>query len=169
MIEIEAIGLDKLVRNLSTIPIQQFLRDLMRGAEAMVDMFYASQSMSGNINYTTKVTANKNTATLTVSGEDVGFLEFGAGLSTEPDVFVSQVDYPVGVGSYSVLHRGQFANTMFSYWVYRIDGKPVWFNSLTPTHGMQAAFELLRTEIGDYLHDRIMQYIWDGYISSRQG
>ena len=160
---IESEGLDRLVQNISTIPIQRFLRDIMSSAEAMVDMFYAPYADTGNTSYRTKVTSSKNTATLTVSGEDVGFLEFGAGFGVSLDEFALQVPYFVSPGSYSIYNGREFIEKGFWYYA------KVRYDAIPATHGMQAALDLVRTEIQTYLHDRIMQYIWNGFISSRTG
>ena len=161
MIEIEVDGFDqfeKVYQRLATIPIQKALRELMREAKKIVQEDYALHAFSGNTDYAVTYHTSKTSATLTVRGGDVGFLEFGAGVSVSGDEFEDQVPYPVGVGSYSVTHRGMFANTMFNFWYY----DNVQYHGIVPTHGMQDALNFLRLEIRNYLIMRISEWIENG-------
>lgn len=161
MIEIEIEGfdyLDTFVKNLDSMPIRKFLGDMMKDAKKIVQTAYSLQSFSGNTEYTASYRTTENSATLTVRGADVGFLEFGVGVSVSGDDFTDQVPFPVGVGSYSVEHRGQFANTMFSFWYY----DRTRYHGIIATHGMQEALDYLRTEVRDYLIKRIASWIVNG-------
>lgn len=150
--------LDAFVKNLDTIPIRKFLGDMMKGAKKIVQQAYSLHSFSGNTDFRVSYRTTKDSATLTVRGADVGFLEFGAGVSTSGDEFEDQVPYPVGVGSYSVEHRGQFANTMFSFWYY----DRTRYHGIVATHGMQEALDTLRLDVRDYLIKRIASWIVNG-------
>lgn len=159
VIEIE--GLDEYQDRLSTIPVSDFLYALMDEAWGVVQAAYATQIDVGNGDYTISIDKGTNYATLIVSGEDVGFLEFGAGIATSADSFASQVGFDVSRGSYSIQHLGQYARTGFSFWYY--DGNR-YGNSeddwlVLPTFGMQKAWDLARAKVAEIVVKRIVEYL----------
>lgn len=161
MIEIDVTydDLDKLINKLERIPIRQYLKNLMMGAKKIVQAAYESQVFTGNEVFTASVRTTPLTATLTVRGEDVGFLEFGAGLATEWDEFASQVPYSVAPGSYSIWHgekMGQFARTGLNFWYYQ----RVKYNAIPPTKGMQEAWETLQEIGGKYIKEQIEAWLF---------
>ena len=155
-IEVDIEELIVLRRNLATIPIRDFLKDLMKEAKQIVQSAYRTQG-SGNANFKVSYrTTKKNTATLTVSGSDVGFLEFGAGVGTEPDDFVDEVDFPVVAGSYSLEHGKFFSN--LGFWYYQ----KVRYEEITATHGMQQALDYLRIHFVEEMRKKILNWIING-------
>lgn len=170
-IEVEGMDyLDMLVKNLKTIPMQKFFREIMTEAKKDVIADYSKVvgfsglgggSGSGNKDFTASVSTTKTGATLTVRGKDVGFIEFGAGLYTTWDEFAEQVPYSVAVGSYSIWHgseMGQFARSGFNFWYYD-DQK---FTGLVPSQGMQHALDKLRHDMKDRIRKRIAEWIVNG-------
>ena len=161
-ITITVSGIDEIVNNLTTIPIGSILADLMENAKITVDTAYASQinlgtgKTEGNDGYTSFVTNTENSATLIVAGEDVGFLEFGAGIFTSPDEFAEQVGFPVSVGSYSAEHMGMFQEKGFWWW------NKTQYAGIFPTYGMHEALERARKEINENIVGRITWYIENG-------
>lgn len=158
-ITISVSGIDEIVRNLTTIPIGKILAELMEQAKITVDIAYASQinlgtgKTEGNKQYSSFVSNTENSATLTVSGSDVGFLEFGAGIFTSPDEFAEQVGFPVSVGSYSAEHMGMFQEKGFWWW------NKTQYAGIFPTHGMHEALERARKEINENIVNKIAWYI----------
>lgn len=158
-ITISVSGIDEIVRNLTTIPIGKILAELMEQAKITVDIAYASQinlgtgKTEGNKKYSSFVSNTENSATLTVSGSDVGFLEFGAGIFTSPDEFAEQVGFPVSVGSYSAEHMGMFQEKGFWWW------NKTQYAGIFPTHGMHEALERARKEINENIVNKIAWYI----------
>lgn len=160
-VEVSFDYLDMLVKRLDTIPVRKFLKDLMLDAKKMVIKAYGSQPFSGNEDFTATVRTTPMSATLTVRGEDVGFLEFGAGLATEWDEFASKVPYSVAPGSYSMWHgekMGQFARTGLNFWYY----ERVKYTAIAPTRGMQYTLDELRRTITDYMRKRIASWLVNG-------
>lgn len=53
------------------------------------------------------------------SGEDIYFIEFGAGYGVDTDnPFVEQANVEVSIGSYSREHEGMFEKTGYKYWFW---------------------------------------------------
>ena len=153
-----------LVKRLDTIPVRKFLKDLMLDAKKMVIKAYGSQPFSGNEDFTATVRTTPMSATLTVRGADVGFLEFGAGLSTDPmNEFATQVPYPVYLGSYSDESHGMYQRTHYMFWIWTNgDGRKTEYNGIDATRGMQHTLEELRRTIKDYMRQRIASWLVNG-------
>ena len=84
-------------------PIKEGIYEVMQEAEDIVLTKYSLQG-NGNDDYVTSIEELPNGYVLTASGEDVGFLEFGAGVFTEADEFADEVGYPVTPWSWSESH-----------------------------------------------------------------
>ena len=93
----------------------------------------AYSSGDTNDEFDISVSHDGNTHTITASGKQVGFLEWGAGIGTDPDELVSEVSYEVYDGSYSKAHNGPYFRK--GYWTR--DGRRL--IGLIPTHGMKMA------------------------------
>ena len=163
-VEVSFDYLDMLVKRLDTIPVRKFLKDLMMGAKQMVIEAYSSQPFEGNTDFTASVRTTETTATLTVRGKDVGFLEFGAGLGTDPmNEFAEQVPYSVYLGSYSDESHGMYQRTHYMFWIWTNgDGRKTEYNGIDATRGMQHALEELRRTIKDYMRQRIASWLVNG-------
>ena len=150
--------LDQIVKNLETIPIRKILRQVMGEARKFVIKEYQAQADANNTDFTAFVRTQGNSATLTVKGEDVGFIEFGAGVGTAPDEFADQVEYFVYDGSYSDSRNGMYKRTKYKFWIYG----GVQYSGITATHGMQQALDELRMFGMDYIRERIASWIVNG-------
>ena len=161
-IEVQADELDGVIRNLETLPLRKFLKDIMNDARAEVREAYDSQGMSGNEKYKTIVrTTAKNTATLTARGEDVGFLEFGAGFGTVSDEFATQAGYEIYPGSFSIHNQQMFARR--GYWTF--DGAE--YRGIMATHGMQRALDYLRRNYANDMSRKIQEWLWKGVTGGK--
>ena len=155
-IEFDMTHFDYIVKNIESMPIRDFLRDLMKEAKQIVTTAYSSQG-AGNTDFKASIrTTKNNTATLTVRGEDVGFLEFGAGVDVSLDDFTDQVDFFVSPGSYSIFNARSFIDKGF--WVYA----KVWYKGIPSTKGMQQALDYLRDNILPYMRKRIASWLVNG-------
>lgn len=158
-------GFDELITKLDNADslFSQALADigqLMLEAEQIVVTKYSLQG-NGNTDYKTNVKPIENGWQLTVSGDDVGFLEFGAGVFVNANnEFVQEVDYPVKSGSWSVSHEHSsnpnaryFAKNGFWWW------SNIRYTGLSPTRGMQEALNHIRDNVLQVLEKRIDEWI----------
>lgn len=157
-------GIDELLaklKNASNVEemILDDIRDLMKEAEQIVTTKYSLQG-NGNDDFTTSVSKIPNGWELSVSGDDVGFLEFGAGVFTEANEFAEEVSYPVEPGSWSESHEHSsnpnaryFAKNGFWWW------SNIRYTGLYPTRGMQEAAEHIRQNILSVIEQRINEWI----------
>lgn len=124
-------------------PMNRANEELMQMATSIVENSYASQGI-GNEDYTVTAEHTEHGFKIIATGEDVGFLEFGAGVLTEPNnEFVSEVPFPVYEGSWSETHSGIFAKNKF--WFYA--GSP--YTGRPATRGMQRALDYIRNNALD--------------------
>lgn len=105
------------------------------------------QGGQGNTHYTVTVERITNGYKVVANGEDVGFLEFGAGANTIANTFISQVPYPVNDGSYSREHEGQYSK--MGFWYYN-DEKLI---GVPPTHGMYNALVQMQSRANDIIRE----------------
>ena len=157
-IVIDTRELDELASLISSLPVSDFLAELIERAERIVNFQYSAQFLAENVNYSTHITKGKDSATLTVSGADVGFLEFGAGIGVQPNEFAEEVTFPVYRGSYSDESGGMYQRTHYTFWVWHKQS----FNGIPATGGMQKALDNLRNSILDYMRKRIISYLNNG-------
>lgn len=136
-------------------PIKEAIYMAMQEAENLVLNAYRFQSVGKNDDYYTKIEEIPNGYTLTASGEDVGFLEFGVGIMTTPDEFADEVSFPVYVGSYSEANQGQFMKSGYRFWWF---GKSR-YTGLLPTRGMQRALDYLMDNITSIIEEKINEWI----------
>lgn len=139
--------------------IHQAIHEAIKEAENIVLDAYDSQSDVGNNDYKTAVEEMPNGYKLTVSGTDVGFLEFGAGWGVMTDEFEEQADYDVAVGSYSDIEMGQFFRTGHRFWWYVDGGQKQFFRYISPTRGMQRALDYLRSNLASIVKEKIDEWI----------
>lgn len=149
---------------LNKLPAGNFLRELMREAEKEVKRAYVSQTMltMGNDDFTTTVTKYRNSATLKVSGSSVGFLEFGAGIGTSPDIFADEVGYDVSMGSYSEAVHGMYSQTGYRFWIWN----QATFNYVPATHGMEKALTFLVQHINEFMRQKILEWLWKDFAAN---
>lgn len=79
----------------------------------------------------------KNGFRIVASGETIGFLEFGAGSATSPDIFEQEVSYEVAPGSYSKSADGSGEYAATGKWHFG----GVEYQFVAPSHGMYQAYE----------------------------
>lgn len=147
--------------NLET-PMLNACRELIEMAEGIVIARYSISyaSSNGNDDFTTHIEPIENGYRLVASGEDVGFLEFGAGVFTEADEFAEQVDFPVYPGSWSELqphsdnpNARYFAKNGFWWWSnFRYTG-------LIATRGMQRALDEIRSQADAIARKKIEEWL----------
>ena len=135
------------------IPMKELCRELCELAVDVVERKYSVRSGSGNTDFHTEIEELPNGYRMSVSGEDVGFLEFGAGVFTEPDEFANQVGYSIYPGSWSEEHSKAFADRGF--WLYR--GIP--YTGISPSHGMHEAYEEILNEFDERAKAKIEAWI----------
>ena len=137
-------------------PIMEGLREVIDEAEEIATYLYTTQVgenewdsslESGNADFHAEIIEMPNGYTLRMSGEDVGFLEFGAGVLTTEDEFAQEVGYDVSPWSYSGNDRG------FWRWKHKR------YTGLTPTRGMQAALDYIRDHVVDVVQRKIDEWI----------
>ena len=133
--------------------------DLINIARTVVISRYSLQG-NGNDDFTTFVEPITNGYKLTVSGKDVGFLEFGAGVFTEADEFAAQVDYPIYPGSYSELNTHSdnpnaryFAKNGFWWW------SNIRYTGLIATRGMQRALDEIQVQADAVVKRKIDEWL----------
>ena len=86
----------------------------------------------------------RNGFKIVASGENIGFLEFGAGTMTNADMFAQEVSYEVSPGSWSRTEgSGEFART--GKWHF--GGKE--YEYVMPRHGMANAYESISLQAAD--------------------
>ncbi len=120
---------------------------------------YGGVLQPGNDSYQVYTEESENGASIVASGHDVGFLEFGAGLTVdESNQFVAVVPFGVYPGSWSETHEKQF--TSKGYWRF-MDGDTLSerITSLSPSRGMNQALDYVTEEaerrVKDYVSKRI--------------
>lgn len=142
------------------------IKELMLEAQERAERKYALQR-NGNFNYTASVEWIPNGWKLTMSGEDVGFLEFGAGVFTDDsNPFANEVDFPVVPGSWSASHEHSanpnaryFAKNGFWWWYNPDVHESVRYTGLYPTRGMLSAVDYVRDNIVQRITERINAWI----------
>lgn len=158
-IVVEFDGYEQLLKQISFIPFGDFLKEIMNMAREEVKTAYSQQFTIGSgRDFHTQVRKTKNAATLTVYGEDVGFLEFGAGAGTSPDVFAEEVGYDVHRGSYSEVVHGMYEKTGYSYWIWNRTE----YTEIPATHGMEQALIFLNNHIGEFIREKINDWLSKG-------
>lgn len=95
---------------------------------------------SGNFDYDITIEKQDGGYMVSAFGEQVGFLEFGAGDSATENPFANDVSYDVYPGSYSELGAGHYAEKGYWYW------KRIYYKSVTPTAGMFKAYQRIQEE-----------------------
>lgn len=163
-VNVQIIGLEELTDKLDRLgSLEQAISDacyeLMEDAEDIVLRWYGMQG-NGNTDYTTTVERVPGGATLIASGEDIGFLEFGAGVFTEADEFASQVGYPVQAWSWSDSHmHSTNPNARYGskngFWWY----SGIRYTGLAPMRGMQHALDHIRNEVENKIRGKIEEWI----------
>lgn len=140
-------------------PMIEACRELVETAALTVLARYSMMSQRGNSDFHTSIEPIENGYKLTVSGEDVGFLEFGAGVFTDDqNEFVNQVGFPVYPGSWSESHPHSpnsryFAKNGFWWWSdYRYSG-------LIATRGMQSALDKVRLQAEEVVKRKIDEWL----------
>lgn len=144
--------LDK-VQNLNE-PLKEACRELCEMAEMVVEHRYSMFTESGNDDFYTEIEELPFGYRLTVSGEDVGFLEFGTGIFASSDEFAEQVSYDIAPGSWSDTHARQFREGHW-YWYYRGVATP----GSPPTRGMHVALEEVRNNIDEIVKRKVDEWI----------
>lgn len=164
-ITVEISGLDAAMEVLERVsnlerPMMEACRELIEMARNIVLTRYSYQGISGNYDYQTSIEPIDNGYRLVVSGEDVGFLEFGAGVFTEADEFASQVDFPVYPGSYSEQaehsenpNARYFAKNGFWWW------SNIRYTGLIATRGMQRALDEVRLQADEVAKRKISEWL----------
>ena len=157
----DAIGLMEKARDIEK-PLLEACRELVEIARGVVEARYGISyaSVNGNKDFHTSIVPIQHGYRLTVSGEDVGFLEFGAGVFTEADEFAAEVGYPVYPGSWSELNSHSdnpnaryFAKNGFWWWNnFRYTG-------LIATRGMQKALDETRIQANEVVRRKIDEWL----------
>lgn len=158
-------GIDDVLAKLKKVEtvdkaLKEVCLELLQEAEQIVITKYGLRGSEGNDDFTTDIRMEQNGGTLYISGEDVGFLEFGAGVFTEPNEFTSEVDYPVYPGSWSESHPHSenpnaryFAKNGFWWW------SNVRYTGLSPTRGAMTALEHIRNTVDEAVQKKVNEWI----------
>ena len=145
--------LDKL--NRIDEPMQELCRELCEMAQGVVESKYSTWgSASGNTDFRTEIEKTPDGYRLIASGEDIGFLEFGAGAFTDADEFADQVGYAIYPGSWSE-SEGTRAYADRGFWLYH----NVHYTGITPSRGMHYALEEILNEIEERAKEKIEQWL----------
>lgn len=140
-------------------PILEGILEVLKEAERIVTTRYSLQG-NGNEDFVTDIEEIPNGYMLTVSGEDVGFLEFGAGVFTEADEFADEVGFPVAPWSWSESHpHSENPNARYGakngFWWYN----NIRYTGLAPMRGMQQALDHVRNTIQGVIERKIAEWI----------
>lgn len=140
-------------------PILEGILEVLQEAERIVSTRYSLQG-NGNEDFVTDIEEIPNGYMLTVSGEDVGFLEFGAGVFTEADEFADEVGFPVAPWSWSESHpHSENPNARYGakngFWWYN----NIRYTGLAPMRGMQQALDHVRNTIQGVIERKIAEWI----------
>lgn len=140
-------------------PILEGILEVLKEAERIVSTRYSLQG-NGNEDFVTDIEEIPNGYMLTVSGEDVGFLEFGAGVFTEADEFADEVGFPVAPWSWSESHpHSENPNARYGakngFWWYN----NIRYTGLAPMRGMQQALDHVRNTIQGVIERKIAEWI----------
>ena len=152
-------GIDEVFAKLGKIeqidkPVLDGILEALKVADDIVTAAYLSQG-EGNGDFTTDIEEIPNGYVLIAEGEDVGFLEFGAGIYTMKDEFAQDVPFPVYSGSWSDEHGGVFNASNHQYWFY--GGQR--YEGIFPTRGMQEALDYLRNNLQGIIERKITEWI----------
>ena len=152
-------GLDEVYAKLEKVKnvheaVLEGIREVLEEASNIVRQAYAMQG-GDNTDFYTEINMQPTGGTLRIYGDDVGFLEFGAGTTVATsDVFASEVDYEVYSGSWSVQDSGQFAK--HGYWYYKHN---VRYQYLFPTRGAEKALNHILNTLEKKIEEKISQWI----------
>lgn len=151
-------GLDETMASLERLnrlhdALVEACRELCEKAEQVVIRRYSLFPESGNDEFETIVEDIPNGCRLVVTGEDIGFLEFGTGIYASADEFADTVDYEVAPGSWSDLHSQQFREGHW-YWYFRGEAT----EGMPPTRGMHQAYEEIANSIDEVVKRKIEEW-----------
>lgn len=141
-------------------PILDGILKALQEAERIVSTKYSLRVVEGNSDFTTDIEEIPNGYMLIASGEDVGFLEFGAGVFTEANEFANEVGYPVAPWSWSESHpHSENPNARYGakngFWWWN----NIRYTGLAPTRGMQEALDYIRNNVQKIIEDKIIKWI----------
>ena len=149
----------ELLCRLQHMDLTELCKELADEGADVCSQAYSGVLQPGNDSYQVYSETIENGARIVATGHDVGFLEFGAGLTVdESDTFAALVPYAVHPGSWSEEHEKQF--TSKGYWRF-MDGDKLSerITSLSPTRGMNQALDYVTDEaerrVKDYVSKRI--------------
>ena len=152
-------GIDDVLAKLKKVSevdeaIKAAILTLLQEAEKIVLQAYALQG-GGNADFHTDIQMGENSGVLYISGEDVGFLEFGAGTTVATsDEFVQEVGYEVYSGSWSIQHEGQFYKR--GYWYWKRNAR---YQYLFPTRGAEKALNYIRNHWREVVEKKVNEWI----------
>ena len=157
---VEITGIEEAIEKLDrlkdlNVPIKQGIYEVVKEAENIVWWAYntGGYGHDEHTGFEITVEENDNGYTLKAFGEDVGFLEFGAGIGVDPDEFASEVDFSVTPGSWSeTLGTGQFARKG-SWWH---NGN--YYTWIMATRGMQQALDYIRDNVAQRIQEKITEW-----------
>ena len=161
ILNFELHSIDSLIKNLESVPSVKIMRKPMNTAKNKCVKAYAKGATDGNTDYSVRVYGSqaKNYVKLTASGEDVGFLEFGAGATVATDdPFVEQVGYTVDSASWSATHPSTNPHTVkywsHGYWLWgETRDSQIPYTEIEPTLGMQQALDHMnRQGLNEIIH-----------------
>ena len=157
-------GIDEVIAKLGKVeeiekPILEGIYKVVEKAEETVLTKYSLQG-NGNGDYVTAIAEIPNGYSLTVSGEDVGFIEFGAGVFTEANEFANEVGFPVAPWSWSESHpHSENPNARYGatdgFWWYN----NIRYTGLAPMRGMQSALDDARNTVTSVVEEKINKWI----------
>lgn len=124
---------------------------LAEGAKQVADIGFGMSDQFGNYDYTVTVESNDDGSIVIASGDDVLFLEFGAGKGTDPsDIMVRDTEVPIVEGSWSK-ERGTGEFARYGSWHYKKNH----FYLLEPTNAMQHAYDWIQQNGEQILREEI--------------
>ena len=151
--------LDTLEKVKDTTWMQEACEELAeRGAE-IVRTKYSLQG-NGNDDFNVYTRPIEDGYAIVADGEDIGFLEFGAGVFTEEDDFASEVDFDVYPGSWSESHEhSENPNARYfaknGFWWYR----GIRYTGLVPKRGMQEALDWITVNYKEVIDRKFNEWI----------
>ena len=153
-------GIEEAIANLDRLkdihePAKQALYEVIKEAEDIVRAAYSAGGYGHDEHTGFEITVEENEDgyTLRAFGEDVGFLEFGAGIGVDPDEFADEVDFNVTPGSWSeTLGTGKFAK--HGFWWHNGN----YYTWIMATRGMQQALDYIRNNVVQRIQEKITEW-----------
>lgn len=118
-------------------------------AVSVANKNFSNAVFFGNDDYSVSKVRTQYGWSVVASGEDIFFLEFGAGTTTERDSFANDSGVAVAPGSWSDTHKRMFSN--HGFWYYK--GLKIYGTGAS--HAMQKAYNAVLANAVSILNEEV--------------